>query len=82
LIFISFDLFSLFPAHAPGALSPILRGMVTLFFQDCVIICFVFISFSFILVYFYNTHQVLLGPTQGVGGLAFFILRVQQYKIL
>jgi hypothetical protein len=34
----------------------------------------VFISFCILLVYFYNTHQVIIGLSQGVGGLAIIIV--------
>jgi hypothetical protein len=45
--------------------------MVALFFY---LFRFVFISFYFILVSFYKTHQVLLGLPQGVGGLACYFI--------
>jgi hypothetical protein len=44
---------------------------------DGLAILFVFILYEFILIYFYNTHQVLIGLPKGVGGLVllfYFIL--------
>jgi hypothetical protein len=51
----------LFLKHASGAGGAAPRGWWPRYF-----ICFVFISFHFILVYFHNTHQVL----EGLGGVA------------
>jgi hypothetical protein len=59
--------FTLFLQHARGARKGLPKGLMALFF--CFYL-FVFISFYFILVNFYNTHQVLVGLPQGVGGLA------------
>jgi hypothetical protein len=42
-------------------------------------ICFVFISFHFILVYVHNTHQVLVGLLRGVGGLAIILFYFEYF---
>jgi hypothetical protein len=64
-------LFQLFLLHAPGARRAPPRG-----WWPCYFILFCTVIF----VYFYNTHQVLVGLPQGDGGLAIsfhFILLFQ-----
>jgi hypothetical protein len=44
------------------------------------VICFVYISCYFNLVYSYNTHLVLVGLPQRVGGLAIYFISVYFYN--
>jgi hypothetical protein len=57
--------FGLFLPHILGA-----RRAPTSGWWPCSFTCFVLFLFHFIVVYFYNTHHVLVALPQGVGGLA------------
>jgi hypothetical protein len=52
--------------------------MVALFVYFMFFVC---ISFHFISVYFYNTHQVLVGLPQGVGGLAILFYLYDTHQV-
>jgi hypothetical protein len=69
--------FSLFLQHAPGARQAAPRGWWSCSF----IFLFCFVVFYFILVYLYNTHQVLVGLPQGVSGLAILFYCILVYFI-
>jgi uncharacterized membrane protein len=66
-LYLSLFYFSLFLEHARGARRADPKGWWPYFF---ILLCLISYCIYFILVYFYNTYEVLVGLPQGVGGLA------------